>query len=68
MHWAGQPSGRIGRGGAIVDMSETRWIVPVKPYVPPKTLAERTENAILMGVGVAAVAFGFLFIILSAMG
>lgn len=67
MHWAGQPSGRVGRGSAVVNLSETRWLVPVRPYVAPKGSMERAENMILMGVGVAAVLFGFVFIILSAM-
>ena len=67
MHWAGEPSGRVGRGGSVVSMSETRWIVPVKPYVAPKGSIERAENAILMCVGVAATLFGFAFIILSAL-
>lgn len=67
MHWAGEPSGRVGRGGSVVSMSETRWIVPVKPYVAPKGSIERAENTILMGVGVAATLFGFAFIILSAL-
>lgn len=67
MHWAGQPSGRVCRGSAVVNLSETRWLVPVRPYVAPKGSRERAENMILMGVGVAAVLFGFVFNILSAM-
>lgn len=63
MHWAGQPSDRVGRGSAVVNLSETRWLVPVRPYVAPKGSMERAENLILMGVGVAAVLFGFVFII-----
>lgn len=66
MHWAGQPSGRIGRGGAIVDMSETRWIVPVKPYTAPKGSIEQAENLILMGVGVFALIFGSVIMIMGS--
>lgn len=66
MHWAGQPSGRVGRGTCTPSPSETRWIVPVKPYTAPKGSIEHAENLILMGVGVAAILFGFVFIILSA--
>lgn len=67
MHWAGEPSGRVGRGGSVVNMSETRWIVPVKPYTAPKGSVERAENAILMGVAAAVIIFGFAIIIMSAM-
>lgn len=67
MHWAGEPSGRVGRGGSVVNMSETRWIVPVKPYTAPKGSIERAENAILMGVAAAVIVFGFAIIIMSAM-
>lgn len=66
MHWAGQPSGRVGRGTCTPPPCETRWIVPVKPYTAPKGSIEQAENLILMGVGVAAILFGFVFIILSA--
>lgn len=66
MHWAGEPSGRVGRGGSVVNMSETRWLVPVRPYVAPKGSMERAENMILMGVGVAAVLFGFAIIIMGS--
>lgn len=66
MHWAGQPSGRVGRGTCTTSPRETRWIVPVKPYTAPKGSIEQAENLILMGVGVAAILFGFVLIILSA--
>lgn len=66
MHWAGEPSGRVGRGGSVVNMSETRWIVPAKPYTAPKGSVERAENAILMGVAVAAIIFVFAIIIMES--
>lgn len=66
MHWAGEPSGRVGRGGSVVNMSETRWIVPVKPYTAPKGSIERAENAILMGVAAAVIIFGFAIIIMES--
>jgi hypothetical protein len=47
-------------------MSETRWIVPVKPYTAPKGSIERAENAILMGVAVAAIIFVFAIIIMGS--
>ena len=50
----------------MVDMSETRWIVPVRPYQAPKGSIEKAENMILMGAGIAASIFGFAIIILSA--
>lgn len=62
MHWAGEPSGRVGRGGNVVNMSETRWIVPSKPYTRPKGSWESAEFCILMGIGVVAILF-CLFIV-----
>lgn len=69
MYWVGKENcpDRVGRGGSMVSMSETRWIVPVRPYVAPKGSIEKAENMILMGAGVAATLFGFAFIILSAL-
>ncbi len=68
MYWVGKDSneGRVGRGGSVVNMSETRWIVPVRPYQAPKGSIEKAENMILMGAGVFAIVFGFAIIILSA--
>ena len=66
MHWAGQPSDRVGRGNAVVNLSETRWIVPVKPYTAPKGSWEYAENMILLGVGVATIIFGFAIIIMGS--
>lgn len=66
MHWAGQPSDRVGRGSAVANLSETRWIVPVKPYTAPKGSWEYAENMILLGVGVAAIIFGFAIIIMGS--
>lgn len=66
MYWVGKESDRVGRGSNLVDLSETRWIVPVKPYEAPKGSIERAENMILMGAGIAASIFGFVIIILSA--
>lgn len=69
MYWVGKEntSDRVGRGGSVVNMSETRWIVPVRPYQAPKGSWEKAQNAILMGVGVATILFGFSIIIMSAM-
>jgi hypothetical protein len=39
----------------------------VKPYTAPKGSWEQAENMILLGIGVAAVIFGFAIIIMSAM-
>ena len=58
--------GRVGRGGSVVDLSETRWLVPVRPYQAPKGSIERAENMILMGIAVAAIIFTFALMILSA--
>lgn len=68
INWVGKTGnqGRVGRGGSMVSMSETRWIVPTRPYQAPKGSREAAENAILMGAGVAAIIFGFFIIILSA--
>ena len=60
MYWVGKEVDRVGRGSSMVDMSETRWIVP------PKGSIEKAENMILMGAGIAASIFGFFIIILSA--
>lgn len=67
MNMVGSASNRIHRQGNSIPASETRWIVPVRPYTPPKHSAERMENAILMGVGAVTVVFGFAVIIMSAM-
>lgn len=66
MRWVGKEVDRVGRGGSMVDLSETRWLVPVRPYQAPKGSIERAENMILMGAGIAASVFGFVIIILSA--
>ena len=67
IHWAGEPSGRVGRGTSTVPACETRFIVPVRPYQAPKGSMEKAENMILMGVGAFAVVFGFAIMVLSAM-
>ena len=66
MYWVGKEVDRVGRGGSMVSMSETRWIVPIRPYQAPKGSIEKAENMILMGAGVAAIIFGFAIMILSA--
>jgi hypothetical protein len=68
MYWVGKENtGRVGRSSASAPVCETRWIVPTKPYQAPKGSWEAAENAMLMGIGVVAIAFGFFIIILSAM-
>ena len=47
MHWAGTPSGRVGRGTSSIPACETRWIVPVKPYQAPRGSREQFENILL---------------------
>lgn len=68
INWVGKTGdqGRVGRGGSVVDLSETRWLVPVRPYQAPKGSIERAENMILMGIAVAAIIFTFALMILSA--
>ena len=68
INWVGKTGNqdRVGRGSSMVDMSETRGIVPVRPYQAPKGSIEKAENMILMGAGIAASIFGFIIIILSA--
>jgi hypothetical protein len=66
MYWVGKEVDRVGRGSSMVDLSETRWIVQVRPYQAPKGSIEKAENMILMGAGIAASIFGFVIIILSA--
>ena len=68
INWVGKAGNqdRVGRGSSMVDMSETRWIVPVRPYHAPKGSIEKAANMILMGAGIAASIFGFIIIILSA--
>lgn len=67
MYWVGKTNDRVGRSGAIINMSETRWIVPVKPYEAPRGSWERFENSVIMGVGIAALLFGFIIIILGSL-
>lgn len=66
MHWAGQPSGRVGRGTCTPPPCETRWIVPVRPYTAPKGSIEQAENLILMGVGAFALIFGSVIMIMGS--
>ena len=68
MYWVGKDSneGRVGRDNGVVNLSETRWIVPVRPYQAPKGSIEKAENMILMGAGIFAIIFTFTFMILSA--
>ena len=67
--WVGKENtpDRVGRSSASAPVCETRWIVPARPYQAPRGSWERAENAILMGVGVAAVVFGFFFIIVASL-
>lgn len=67
MYWVGKTSDRVSRGRTTPPACETRWIVPVRPYEPPRGSWERVENAIMMGVGVAAIVFGFCFIIAASL-
>lgn len=66
MHWVGKESDRVGRGSKLISMSETRWIVPVKPYQAPKGSMESAESMILMGAAVLTVIFAVTFMIISA--
>lgn len=70
INWVGKNNDRpdrVGRGSSIVSLSETRWIVPAKPYEAPRGSWERAENAIVTGVAVAALLFGFCIIILGSL-
>lgn len=67
MYWVGKPGDSVRRGSAVIDLSEQRWIVPTNPYNPPRGSFERIENAILLGVGVAAIAFSFIFLVLASL-
>lgn len=67
MNTVGNTSNRIHRQGNTRPMSETRWIVPAKPYKPPKHSMERVENLILMGAGVVAVVCTMAVMIASEM-
>ena len=67
MHWAGTPSGRVGRGTSAAPVCETRWIVPVKPYQAPSGSMEQFQNILLFSVGVAAVLFGMFILTVGAM-
>lgn len=68
INWVGKTGNqdRVGRGSSLVDLSETRWLVPVRPYEAPKGSIERAENMILMGAGIAAIIFTFTLMIMSA--
>lgn len=67
MNMVGSNSNRIHRQGNSIPANETRWIVPVRPYTPPKHSMERLENAVLMGAGVAAVVFSFAVMVMAEM-
>lgn len=66
--WVGKTGnqGRVGRGSNLVNLSETRWIVPAKPYEAPRRSMERAENMILMGAGIVTIIFAITFMALSA--
>lgn len=66
MYWVGKDGDRVGRGSNLVNLSETRWIVPAKPYEAPRGSMERAENMILMGAGIVSIIFTFALLILSA--
>ena len=67
--WVGktEEQSRVGRSTSAAPICETRWIVPVRPYQAPKGSWERAENAMLMGIGVVSIVFGFAIMIMSAM-
>ena len=67
MHWAGTPSGRVGRCTSAAPVCETRWIVPAKPYQTPSGSFEQFQNILLISVGVAAVLFGMFILTVGAM-
>ena len=67
MHWAGTPSGRVGRGTSAAPVCETRWIVPAKPYQAPSGSFEQFQNILLISVGVAAVLFWMFILTVGAM-
>lgn len=67
MNTVGSTSNRIHRQGNTRPASETRWIVPAKPYTPPKHSMERAENLILMGASAAVIVFGWVAIIAAEM-
>ena len=67
MHWAGTPSGRVGRGTSAAPVCETRWIVPTTPYQAPSGSFEQFQNFLLVSVGVAAVLFGMFILTVGAM-
>lgn len=65
MNMIGEKQTRIRRMDTARPANETRWLVPAKPYTPPKGSMESIENAIMMGVAGAVIIFGFAVIILS---
>lgn len=69
INWVGKDksSDRVGRGSSMVDLSEKRWLVPVRPYQPPKGSREELEISILIGIGIFTVLFGLFIINMSAM-
>lgn len=67
MYTTGITSNRIHRQGNTRPACESRWIVPAKPYNPPKHSMERVENLILMGAGVVAVVCTMAVMIASEM-
>lgn len=67
MNMVGSNSNRISRMSTSRPACETRWIVPARPYTPPKGAMERVENMILMGAGVVAVVCTMAVMIASEM-
>lgn len=67
MNTVGNTSNRIHRQGNTRPMSETRWIVPARPYTPPKGSQESIEHTVLMIAAVVVIIFGFAVLIASEM-
>lgn len=67
MNTVGQTSNRIHRQGNTRPANETRWIIPAKPYTPPKGSRESIERTVLMCAAGLVIFFAWAVMIAAEM-
>lgn len=67
MNTVGSTSNRIHRQGNSRPANETRWIVPARPYTPPKGSQESIEHTVLMIAAGLVIFFAWAAMIASEM-
>lgn len=67
MNMVGETRDRIHRQSNSRPASETRWIVPARPYTPPKGSQESIEHTVLMIAAGLVIVFVWAVMIASEM-